>query len=75
MKRHNAFHIEGHVSAGIQSCARCVCGEFLRAVRVGGVCCVYYRDEKVVDLWDGVPSKLTGEPSGLALRKVLYAII
>ncbi len=29
---------------------------------MGGACCVYYRGEKIVDLWGGVGNKSTGEP-------------
>ena len=29
---------------------------------MGGACCVYFRGEKVVDLWGGIRNKETGEP-------------
>jgi CubicO group peptidase (beta-lactamase class C family) len=31
---------------------------------LGAACCIYYRGEKVVDLWGGVREKATGEPWG-----------
>jgi CubicO group peptidase (beta-lactamase class C family) len=35
---------------------------FSQRDELGGACCVYYRGEKVVDLWGGVRNKATGEP-------------
>ena len=35
---------------------------FSRRHELGGACCVYYRGEKVVDLWGGIRNKDTGEP-------------
>jgi CubicO group peptidase (beta-lactamase class C family) len=35
---------------------------FARRGELGGACCVYYRGEKVVDLWGGVRNKATGAP-------------
>lgn len=35
---------------------------FSRRGELGGACCVYYRGEKVVDLWGGVRNKAIGAP-------------
>jgi len=35
---------------------------FARRDELGGACCVYYRGEKVVDLWGGIRNSRTGEP-------------
>lgn len=35
---------------------------FRRRKELGAACCVYYRGEKVVDLWGGVRNRATGEP-------------
>ena len=35
---------------------------FERREELGAACCVYYRGEKVVDLWGGIRNKATGEP-------------
>ena len=35
---------------------------FERRNELGAACCVYYRGEKVVDLWGGVRNEATGEP-------------
>jgi CubicO group peptidase (beta-lactamase class C family) len=54
--------IEGRVSPGFEP-VRAAFGEnFARRGERGGACCVYYRGEKVVDLWGGVRNKATGEP-------------
>ena len=54
--------IEGHVSAGFEGVRTAFVENFTRRHELGGACCVYYRDEKVVDLWGGVRDKATGEP-------------
>ena len=35
---------------------------FRRRKEIGAACCIYYRGEKVVDIWAGVQNKATGEP-------------
>jgi CubicO group peptidase (beta-lactamase class C family) len=35
---------------------------FERRHELGAACCIYYRGEKVVDLWGGIRNKATGEP-------------
>ncbi len=54
--------IEGHVSAGFEAVRDAFAENFSRRHELGGACCVYYRGEKVVDLWGGVRNKATGEP-------------
>jgi CubicO group peptidase (beta-lactamase class C family) len=54
--------IGGHVSAGFEALREAFAENFSRRHEVGGACCVYYRGEKVVDLWGGVRNKSTGEP-------------
>jgi hypothetical protein len=54
--------IEGHVSAGFEGVRTAFVENFTRRHELGGACCVYYRGEKVVDLWGGVRNKATGEP-------------
>ncbi|MDH4286263.1 MAG: beta-lactamase family protein, partial [Gallionella sp.] len=54
--------IEGHVSAGFEAVREVFAENFTRRHELGGACCVYYRGEKVVDLWGGVRNKSTGEP-------------
>jgi CubicO group peptidase (beta-lactamase class C family) len=54
--------IEGHVSAGFEAVRDAFAENFTRRHELGGACCVYYRGEKVVDLWGGVRNKSNGEP-------------
>ena len=54
--------VEGHVSRGFEAVSDAFEENFARRREVGGACCVYYRGEKIVDLWGGVRNKVTGEP-------------
>jgi CubicO group peptidase (beta-lactamase class C family) len=62
MKASQTINIEGHVSAGFEAVRNAFAENFSRRNELGGACCVYYRGEKVVDLWGGVRNKQTGEP-------------
>jgi CubicO group peptidase (beta-lactamase class C family) len=55
-------HIEGYVSHGFEAVRDAFEENFARRHELGGACCVYYRGEKVVDLWGGVRNKRTREP-------------
>jgi CubicO group peptidase (beta-lactamase class C family) len=54
--------IGGDVSRGFEAVRDAFEENFARRHELGGACCVYYRGEKVVDLWGGVRKKATGEP-------------
>lgn len=54
--------IEGHVSNGFEPLRETFADNFSRRGELGGACCVYYRGEKVVDLWGGIRDKATGRP-------------
>lgn len=43
--------IEGDVSTGFEAVRDTFAENFSRRHELGGACCVYYRGEKVVDLW------------------------
>ena len=62
MKRHDEIRIEGHVSAGFEAVRDAFAENSSRRHELGGACCVYYRGEKIVDLWGGVRNKSTAEP-------------
>ncbi len=62
MEASQRIRIEGHVSAGFEAVRDAFAENFSRRHELGGACCVYYRGEKVVDLWGGVRNKSTGEP-------------
>lgn len=57
-----ARSIEGHVGRGFEAVRVAFEENFARRGELGGACCVYYRGEKVVDLWGGIRNKQTGEP-------------
>jgi CubicO group peptidase (beta-lactamase class C family) len=61
MKTQNV-RVHGHVSAGFEALRDVFTENFSRRHELGGACCVYYRGEKIVDLWGGVRNKETGEP-------------
>lgn len=54
--------VKGHVSAGCEAVREAFADNFARRDELGGACCVYYRGEKVVDLWGGIRNRRTGEP-------------
>ena len=54
--------IDGHVRPGFEALRDAFAENFSRRHELGGACCVYYRGEKVVDLWGGVRNKSTGQP-------------
>ena len=56
------LRIEGHVRPGFEAVRDAFAENFARRRELGGACCVYYRGEKVVDLWGGIRNKSTGEP-------------
>jgi CubicO group peptidase (beta-lactamase class C family) len=62
MRRSNAVRVEGYVSKGFEAVRDAFSENFSRRHELGGACCVYYRGEKVVDLWGGVRNEETGEP-------------
>ncbi len=61
MKQTNVA-ISGHVKPGFEAVREAFVENFARRNELGAACCIYYRGEKVVDLWGGVRNKLTGEP-------------
>ena len=62
MKASDSTRIEGQVSPGFESVREAFAENFIRRRELGGACCVYYKGEKIVDLWGGVRNKATGEP-------------
>ena len=55
------FSVQGHVSRGFEPVREAFAENFARRRELGGACCAYLQDEKVVDLWGGVRNKKTGE--------------
>jgi CubicO group peptidase (beta-lactamase class C family) len=54
--------ISGFVSSGFETVREAFIENFDRRNELGASCCIYYRGEKVVDLWGGTRDKSTGEP-------------
>ena len=54
--------ISGHVKPGFEAVREAFAENFARRNELGAACCIYYRGEKVVDLWGGIRNKVTGEP-------------
>ena len=54
--------IAGFVKPGFEAVREAFVENFTRRNELGAACCIYYRGEKVVDLWGGVRNKETGEP-------------
>jgi CubicO group peptidase (beta-lactamase class C family) len=60
MTKRNA--LSGFIKPGFEAVQEAFAENFERRNELGAACCVYYRGEKVVDLWGGVRNKSTGEP-------------
>jgi CubicO group peptidase (beta-lactamase class C family) len=54
--------ISGLVKPGFESVREAFTENFEHRKELGAACCVYYRGEKVVDLWGGIRKKTTGDP-------------
>ena len=54
--------IAGFASRGFEAVREAFVRNFERGSELGAACCVYYRGEKVVDLWGGIRNASTGEP-------------
>jgi len=66
-------HIEGHVAAGFESVRDAFAENFSKRDELGGACCVYYRGQKVVDLWGGLRNEATGEPWEKDTMVIVYS--
>jgi CubicO group peptidase (beta-lactamase class C family) len=54
--------ISGFVKPGFESVREAFRENFELRNELGAACCVYYKGEKVVDLWGGIRNEATGEP-------------
>ena len=54
--------ISGFVKIGFEAVRKAFIENFEFRHDLGAACCIYYRGEKVVDLWGGIRNKVTGEP-------------
>jgi CubicO group peptidase (beta-lactamase class C family) len=56
------IRVEGHTAPRFEAVREAFIESFASRHELGGACCVYWRGEKVVDLWGGIRNKRTGEP-------------
>jgi len=61
MKQTN-IAILGYVEPGFEAVREAFVENFTHRNELGAACCIYYRGEKVVDLWGGIRNKQTSEP-------------
>lgn len=54
--------IFGYVKTGFEAVQQAFIDNFTHRHEVGAACCIYYRGEKVVDLWGGIRNQATGDP-------------
>ncbi|MGO8946361.1 MAG: serine hydrolase domain-containing protein [Ktedonobacterales bacterium] len=58
----SAVTIHGTVASGFEPVREEFQRNFAQRGELGAACAVYYRGEKVVDLWGGIRNNVTGEP-------------
>ena len=54
--------ISGFVKSEFESVRDAFIDNFEQRDELGAACCIYYKGEKVVDLWGGIRNEATGEP-------------
>ena len=54
--------ISGFVKPGFEAVRDTFIENFEIREELGAACCIYYRGEKVVDLWGGIRNEATGDP-------------
>ena len=69
----HAAEIHGFVSKGFEPVREAFAENFRERREVGAACCVYYKGEKVVDLWGGIRNKETGEPWEQETMALVYS--
>jgi CubicO group peptidase (beta-lactamase class C family) len=58
----NYVPVQGYVNKGFETVGEVFAENFTKRHELGAACCIYYKGEKVVDLWGGIRDKSTGEP-------------
>ena len=62
MAKNSAITVHGYTKPEFTLVRQAFVENFSQRGELGGACCIYYRGEKVVDLWGGIRNKNTGEP-------------
>ena len=65
--------VHGYVEPGFEPVRDAFTENFRRRHELGAACSVYYKGEKVVDLWGGVRDKATGSPWDEDTMTVVYS--
>jgi CubicO group peptidase (beta-lactamase class C family) len=58
----NTLQIDGTVGSGFEPVRDAFAENFEQRGELGGACCIYYRGNKVVDLWGGIRDRASGAP-------------
>jgi CubicO group peptidase (beta-lactamase class C family) len=53
--------LHGSANKGFEAVQEAFAENFARRRELGAACCIYFKGEKVVDLWGGIRDKATGE--------------
>jgi len=62
MSKRKSTAIAGFVKPGFEAVREAFVENFTHRHELGAACCIYYRGDKVVDLWGGIRNQTTGEP-------------
>jgi CubicO group peptidase (beta-lactamase class C family) len=73
MSKRKSLAIAGFVKPGFEAVRAAFVENFTHRHELGAACCIYYRGEKVVDLWGGIRNKATGEPWEEDTMVVVYS--
>jgi CubicO group peptidase (beta-lactamase class C family) len=65
--------IEGTVALGFESVRDAFADNFVSRRELGGACCAYVHNDKVVDLWGGARNGSTGEPWERDTMVIVYS--
>jgi CubicO group peptidase (beta-lactamase class C family) len=62
MSRQKGITISGFVKPGFEAVRQAFFENLAHRKELGAACCIYYRSDKIVDLWGGIRNKQSGEP-------------
>jgi len=68
-----SWKVKGRVASGFEVVGDAFAQNFISRRELGGACCVYYKGQKVVDLWGGIRNKGTGEPWERDTMVIVYS--
>ena len=68
-----SWRVQGRVASGFEIVGDAFAQNFISRRELGGACCVYYKGQKVVDLWGGIRNRETGEPWERDTMVIVYS--